>query len=78
MIGVLAALVLLSLVVFGGAHLALLGALVVRTPRYRALVAFAVPPLAPYWAWQGGAKGRVYVWGVALTVYTAGVALLRR
>jgi hypothetical protein len=75
---VIAVLVAISLVVFLGAHLALLGSLVLRAPRHRAFVALAVPPLAPYWAWQGGLKVRVYVWVTALTLYAAGVAVLTR
>jgi hypothetical protein len=79
MTAVIAALAAASLVVFVGVHLALLVALGTKTPaRYRALIALVVPPLAPYWAWQGGAKRSVYLWGFALTFYTAGVALLRR
>ena len=34
------------------AHVALLFTLAFRTPRWRALVALLVPPLAPYWGWQ--------------------------
>ena len=76
--GALAALVAISLVVFLGAHVVSLGSLVVRTPRYRAVVALVVPPLAPYWAWQAGHKTPVYVWGAALAAYALGVAVLAR
>jgi len=73
-----AALVAISLVAFTAAHLMLLGSLLMRPPRCRALLALAVPPLAPYWAWRGGLKARVYAWGAALALYTTGVAVLTR
>jgi hypothetical protein len=73
---VLAVLVALSLLVFAGAHVSLLGFLVAHAPRLRALVALLVPPLAPYWGWQSGLKMRVYVWTTALALYATGVAVL--
>jgi hypothetical protein len=75
---VLAAIVAIGLLVFAGAHAALLVSLALREPRYRALIALAVPPLAPYWAWQSGLKARVYLWAAALVIYAAGVAVLAR
>jgi hypothetical protein len=78
MIAALAFLTFLVLVVFLGAHATLLVSLVTRKPRYRAAVALAVPPLAPFWGWQIGFRGRVYVWGAALVVYAIGVAILAR
>lgn len=41
------------------AHLALVAHLFMRAPRWHGLLALALPPLAPYWAFQE----RRYVWG---------------
>ena len=35
-------------------HVAIVLGLAVRDPRWRAIVALVVPPLAPYWALQSG------------------------
>jgi hypothetical protein len=75
---VLAAVVAFALVGFLGAHLALLVFLFSRSPRYRGLVALAVPPLAAYWGWRGERRTRVYLWLASLAVYTVGVAILAR
>jgi len=48
---------------------ALLALLVMRPPRYRALVAFAVPPLAPYWGGRAGMHARSVVWVVSALAY---------
>jgi hypothetical protein len=74
----IAAVVALALLAFLGAHATLLAFLFSRAPRYRGLVALAVPPLAPYWAWRGDLRARVYVWLGSLAVYAAGVAILAR
>jgi hypothetical protein len=75
---VLTALVALALLAFLGAHVALLVLLFSRKPRYRGLVALAVPPLAPYWGWREERHRRVYVWLGALAAYVVGVAILTR
>lgn len=75
---VLVALAALALVAFTAAHLSMLGALLVRPPRYRAIVALVVPPLVAYFAWHAGMRKRAYVWGAAVTAYALGVALLKR
>jgi hypothetical protein len=75
---VLVAAVALALLVFLGAHASILGALVMHRPRYRAAVAFAIPPLAPYWGWRAGLQRRVYAWAIAIVLYTVGVAVLTR
>ena len=60
----------LSLVVEMAAHLGLLVGIAKRDPRrWRALVAFMIPPLAPYWGWQLGLTRRTHVWLGALAVY---------
>jgi hypothetical protein len=67
-----------ALLAMAGAHGAILVRLAMRRPRYRALVALAVPPLAPYWAWRQGTRTLVYVWGAALALYTCGVTVILR
>jgi len=63
---VVVALVVLGFATLVTAHLAIVVGLVGRHPRWRALAALVVPPLAPYWgarnhmivraaAWIGGA-----------------------
>jgi hypothetical protein len=43
-------------------------------PRWRALVAFAVLPLAPYWALRERMRARACIWVFSVTLYA--VALL--
>ena len=66
---------LVALVAHAGAHVALLVTLARKKPRYRAVVAFVLPPLAPYYGWLGGASRLSLVWLAGLGVYAAGVAL---
>jgi hypothetical protein len=68
-------LLLASLVAHAAAHLALLVLLARRPPRYRALVAFVLPPLAPYYGWMGKIRHLPLVWLVSLGAYSVGVAL---
>ncbi len=53
------------------AHVVLVAGLAIQRPRWRALAAFCVPPLAPYW----GFEARRYVWSslwlFAALVYAA-------
>jgi hypothetical protein len=46
-------------------HVAIVLGLLWRDPRWRALVAFLVPPLAPYWALRGA------VWIGSVVLYTS-------
>ena len=72
------ALLLLGLAVVIGAQLALAVGLVRRAPRWRGLLAFVLPPLAPYWGWSAGTSAMrrlVYAWLVALAVYVLGLVL---
>jgi hypothetical protein len=78
MTGVLVVVVVLALVAMLGAHVALLVLLVMRPPRYRAVVALAVPPLAPYWGWQGGSRRLASVWGAGLVLYVVAAAVIKR
>ncbi len=68
----------LALLAAVGAHVTLLVRLAMSRPRYLALAALAVPPLAPYWGWRQGVRRPVYVWGAAVTLYALGVAILAR
>ncbi len=56
-------------------HVAITFGLAVRRPRWRALVAFFVPPLAPYWAWRENMTKRAWLWIAALLVYLGGLLL---
>ncbi len=75
MAALLSYVLLVALVAHAGAHVALLIALARRRPRYRALVAFVLPPLAPYYGWMAGDRRLSLVWLGGLGVYAAGVAL---
>jgi len=55
--------------VFVTAHVALVFGLAVRHPRWRALVALPVAPLAPYWGARAGMHARVVVWGISAAAY---------
>jgi hypothetical protein len=61
---------------FVAAHLALLVGLARRQPRWRALAALAVPPLAPWWGWTEMPR-RAQAWAVALAAYAVVVAVAR-
>jgi hypothetical protein len=52
-------------------HFAIVLGLAFRDPRWRALVAFVVPPLAPYWALRSGMMVRGAVWIGSVVVYTS-------
>jgi hypothetical protein len=51
------------------AHVAIVAGLVARPPRWRALVAFALPPAALFWAWNERMRVRACVWVGALVLY---------
>ena len=50
-------------------HMAIVFGLAQRSPRWRALAALFVPPLAPYWALRGGMMVRASVWIGSLVLY---------
>ena len=50
------------------AHVTLVVGLAGRAPRWRALVALVVPPLAPYWGWDG-LRRRSVLWVAGAVVY---------
>jgi hypothetical protein len=49
-------------------HVTLVFGLATREPRWRALVALVVPPLAPYWGWNG-LRRRSVAWVLAVVAY---------
>jgi hypothetical protein len=61
-----------------GAHLALVVGLARCGPVWRAMAAFVIPPLAPWWGWAAGMRRRTIVWGAALALYGIGVAVAGR
>ena len=62
------------LVAFSAAHVTLVGALARRGPWWRAALALAVPPLAPWWGWEAGLRWQPIAWGATLALYALGVA----
>lgn len=52
-------------------HVAIVLGLAFRDPRWRALAAFFVPPLAPYWALRGGMAVRGAIWIGSVVLYTS-------
>ena len=52
-------------------HVAIVLGLAGRDPRWRALVALVVLPLAPYWALRGGMTKRGSVWIGSVVLYTS-------
>ncbi len=71
---VLAALVL-AFATLVTVHVALCARLVLRTrPRWRGLVAFAIPPLAVIWGYRAGFRRSAVLWLCSVVVYS--VALI--
>ena len=66
----------LALAVHVGAHLALLVGLARRRPRWRALAAVVVPPLAPIWGWNAMPR-RAHAWAIAFAAYGVVIAASR-
>jgi hypothetical protein len=58
------------------AYAALLVGLARRQPRWRALVALAVPPMAPIWGWSAMPR-RARAWIIGLAAYAVAVAASR-
>ena len=52
-------------------HVAIVLGLAVRDPRWRAIVALFVPPLAPYWALRSGMIKRGIVWIGSVVLYSS-------
>ncbi len=66
---------LVGLVLFIGSHLAIVVQLARGRAWARAALALALPPLAPWWAWELGMRRAAYAWVGSLAAYTVGVAL---
>lgn len=66
--------VVLTFAVLVTAHVAIVFGLARHEPRWRAAVAFFVPPLAPYWGFRERMRVRSIIWGVAFLLYV--IALL--
>jgi hypothetical protein len=64
----------LALLALGAAHVALVTGLARRHPAWHAIVALAVPPLAPWWGWRAGMRRRTIAWAAALAMYAISVA----
>ena len=60
----------LAFAVLVTSHATLVVGLASRTPRWHALVALVVPPLAPYWGWDG-LRRRSVLWLVGAVAYAA-------
>jgi len=56
-------------------HVAIVFGLAQKEPRWRAAVAFVVPPLAPYWALRSGMVVRAGIWIASVVVYAATLAV---
>jgi hypothetical protein len=59
----------LAFALFITAHVAIVYGLAVRPPRWRALAALLLAPLAVYWAWREKMRVRAGIWGAALALY---------
>jgi hypothetical protein len=62
-------LLVVSFAILATAHLTLALGLVRRPPRWRAIVALVVPPLAPLWGWREKMRVRSAVWVAGALVY---------
>lgn len=59
-------------------HVAIALGLVGRSPRWRALAAFVVLPLAPFFAWREGMRFRAGLWTFACALYAVMLVLSLR
>jgi hypothetical protein len=64
-----------ALFAFAAAHISLVVGLARRRPWWRAILALAAPPLAPWWGWGAGMRARPIGWATALAIYAIGVAV---
>ena len=67
---IVAGLLVLAFAAVVTAHVTLVVGLAGRPPRWRALVALVVPPLGPYWGWDG-LRRRSVLWVVSAAAYAA-------
>jgi hypothetical protein len=66
---------LLSFAALCTVHVAIVWTLGKKHPRWHALVAFVVPPLAPYWALRSGMVVRGGIWIGSVILYTTMLGL---
>jgi hypothetical protein len=66
---IVVATLVIALALFITAHVTITYGLAWRQPRWRALVAFFVAPLAPFWAWREKMRIRAGIWVAALVLY---------
>jgi hypothetical protein len=59
-------------------HVVIAFGLAKRAPRWRALVGFVIPPVAPYWAWKEHMRLRASLWAFGVTVYVVMLVLASR
>lgn len=72
---VVVALLLLAFALLAVTHVSIVWGLTKLRPRWRAVAAFALPPLAPYWAWREDMRRRSKLWLGALAVYAVALVL---
>jgi hypothetical protein len=65
---IVAAALVLAFAVLVTVHVAIVAGLLARSPRWRALPALIVAPLAPYWAWTA-MRRRALVWMASAVAY---------
>jgi hypothetical protein len=65
-----------ALLVFVTAHVALVVGLARRDVWWRAALALAVPPLAPWWGHRAGLRVATIAWCAALALYALGVIVV--
>ena len=56
-------------------HVAIAFGLGQREPRWRGLIAFALPVIGPYWAWHAHMRKRVWLWLGGVIVYLVALVL---
>jgi hypothetical protein len=60
------------------AHVAIAIGLALKEPRWRAVVALLVAPLAPYWALATGMKARGWAWIGSVCLYSVALFFVSR
>jgi hypothetical protein len=74
---IVVATLVIALALFITAHVTITYGLAWRPPRWRALVAFFVAPLAPFWAWREHMRIRAGIWAAALVLYIIAMIVSR-
>jgi hypothetical protein len=59
-------------------HVSIVAGLVYRRPRWRALAAAIVAPLAPFWSFRSGMPLRAALWLGSALVYAVAMLLARK